>query len=201
MHGPAPAAERRAHVLELHGGRAAAVARRCRRVSCPTTSPWTIPEMRCFDPNRCACLSYGDRYPSHSPWSCMRTRECGDGCRVDPTQRLLLQRGNPLRRPAKGPPNFAGSRSIVLCLPCMLSPPLVAPLRALPLGSHPRHHTYITPRSALQKLTAHSLLQIPVSTNPPRQGHNQNRTRWHGLALPVVSFISLLRMKPFFWDS
>jgi len=53
--------------------------------------------MRCFDPNKCACLEHSDRYPDNSRWACMPMRDGGDGCRSDPAQRLL-----PVIRSAKG---------------------------------------------------------------------------------------------------
>ncbi|KAK5655711.1 hypothetical protein OQA88_5248 [Cercophora sp. LCS_1] len=55
----------------------------------PQTGPGMPPEMRCFDPNRCGCLDWGEKYPPNSRWACMPTRNGGDGCRVDPGRRLL----------------------------------------------------------------------------------------------------------------
>jgi len=63
----------------------------------PQAAPGMIPEMRCFDPNKCACLEHSDRYPDNSRWACMPMRDGGDGCRSDPAQRLL-----PVIRSAKG---------------------------------------------------------------------------------------------------
>ena len=57
----------------------------------PQAGPGTLPEMRCFDPNRCSCLDFGDKYPPNALWSPMLCWGSGDSdkcCRVDPSQRL-----------------------------------------------------------------------------------------------------------------
>jgi len=35
----------------------------------PQAAPGQIPEMRCFDPNKCCCLDFGDKYPPNARWS------------------------------------------------------------------------------------------------------------------------------------
>ncbi|KAK0657894.1 hypothetical protein B0T16DRAFT_402690 [Cercophora newfieldiana] len=35
----------------------------------PQATAGSLPEMRCFDPNKCACLDFGSRYPSSSLWA------------------------------------------------------------------------------------------------------------------------------------
>jgi len=37
----------------------------------PQARPGTLPEMRCFDPNHCSCLDFGDKYPPNALWSRM----------------------------------------------------------------------------------------------------------------------------------
>ncbi|KAK3348960.1 hypothetical protein B0T25DRAFT_632582 [Lasiosphaeria hispida] len=62
----------------------------------PQAVPGMIPEMRCFDPNKCGCLE-NPKYPATSRWAGMPMRGGGNGCRSDPAQRLL-----PMIRSAKG---------------------------------------------------------------------------------------------------
>ncbi|KAK0641288.1 hypothetical protein B0T16DRAFT_213244 [Cercophora newfieldiana] len=59
----------------------------------PQPGPGMIPEMRCFDPNKCGCLDYGeDRYPANSKWAGMPRLNGEKGCRSDPAQRLFPMR-------------------------------------------------------------------------------------------------------------
>ena len=60
----------------------------------PQAAPGTLPEMRCFDPNKCGCLDYGSRYPPNSLWAGTSGE---DSCLVDPSRRLL-----PLPAPSTG---------------------------------------------------------------------------------------------------
>jgi len=58
----------------------------------PQAAPGKLPEMRCFDPNNCSCLDFGDKYPANSRWALIpgsgsgRTTQC---CRNDPSRQLL----------------------------------------------------------------------------------------------------------------
>ncbi|KAK4447233.1 hypothetical protein QBC34DRAFT_410144 [Podospora aff. communis PSN243] len=60
----------------------------------PQAVPGMVPEMRCFDPNRCACLDWGDKFPSNSKWACMPAWSGGDGCRGDVRHRLFSPSGD-----------------------------------------------------------------------------------------------------------
>ncbi|KAK3339772.1 hypothetical protein B0T25DRAFT_560588 [Lasiosphaeria hispida] len=55
----------------------------------PQAGPGMLPEMRCFDPNRCGCLDWGGKYPPNSRWACMPAWSGGAGCRGDSSRRLL----------------------------------------------------------------------------------------------------------------
>jgi len=59
----------------------------------PQSRPGPLPEMRCFDPNRCACFEIGSRGAAatnrFSGWAGMPRRDGTDGCRSDASHRLF----------------------------------------------------------------------------------------------------------------
>jgi len=81
------AEEMASHLHELRGGAAEFLV--------PQAHPGPLPEMRCFDPNNCSCLDFGDKYPPNAWWSLHPSRQsAGDSdtntcCRVAPSLRLI----------------------------------------------------------------------------------------------------------------
>jgi len=60
----------------------------------PQSGPGTLPEMRCFDPNRCACFDIRVADEScdstiRSGWAFMPKGDGTDGCRSDASHRLF----------------------------------------------------------------------------------------------------------------
>lgn len=63
----------------------------------PQAAPGALPEMRCFDPNKCGCLDFGSRYPPNSVWAGTPLESGKACCLIDPSRRLL-----PLPAPRAG---------------------------------------------------------------------------------------------------
>ncbi|KAK4442042.1 hypothetical protein QBC34DRAFT_431950 [Podospora aff. communis PSN243] len=63
----------------------------------PQSAPGVLPEMRSFDPNKCGCLDYGDKYPAGSHWAGMPLWDGAEGCRTDVTHRLFSGRNDKSR--------------------------------------------------------------------------------------------------------
>ncbi|KAK3363892.1 hypothetical protein B0T25DRAFT_528670 [Lasiosphaeria hispida] len=55
----------------------------------PQATPGALPEMRCFDPNKCGCLDFGSRYPPNSVWAGTPLISGKACCLIDPSRRLL----------------------------------------------------------------------------------------------------------------
>ncbi|KAK5652922.1 hypothetical protein OQA88_9401 [Cercophora sp. LCS_1] len=68
----------------------------------PQAAPGPLPEMRCFDPNKCGCLDFGSRYPPNSVWAGTRLQNGKACCLIDPSRRLLPLPPLPLLTPRMG---------------------------------------------------------------------------------------------------